>query len=279
MLDTRALFSYLAQQLPGFECPEAIEVRQFVGGQSNPTYSLTTPAGRYVLRKKPAGKLVPSAHAIEREYAVMRALAGQVPVPSMHLLCEDEGVIGQAFYLMDHVEGRLLPDARMLDAPREERRSLTRELVSVLARLHNVDYQAIGLDGFGKAGGYVARQLARLSQQYEASRIEDNADMELVIGWLADQPSPADETTIVHGDYRSYNVLYASDAPHIAAVLDWELATRPKPSWSSSIAAKPDATRFPTGAIFSSSRCFAARRSAPASTNAPSMEPQQAPMR
>jgi aminoglycoside phosphotransferase (APT) family kinase protein len=225
MFEPHALCSYLAERLPGFDRPEAIEIKQFAGGQSNPTYSLATPAGRFVLRRKPAGKLVPSAHAIEREYAVMRALAGHVPVPSMHLLCEDEGVIGQAFYVMDHVEGRLFPDARMLDAPREERAFLTRELVLVLARLHRVDTLAVGLEGFGKAGGYVARQLARLSQQYMASRIEDNADMDLVIDWLANQPPPADESAIVHGDYRSYNVLYACDASNIAAVLDWELAT------------------------------------------------------
>jgi aminoglycoside phosphotransferase (APT) family kinase protein len=225
MFDTGALFAYLAKRLPGFDRPEAIEVRQFTGGQSNPTFSLATPAGRYVLRKKPEGRLLPSAHAIEREYAVMRALAGHVPVPRVHLLCEDVGIIGQAFCVMDHVEGRMLPDARMLDAPRAERRALTLELVSVLARLHRVDYHAVGLGGFGKSGGYLARQLARLSQQYEASRVEDNTDMDRVIAWLADQPPPADESAIIHGDYRSYNVLYASDAPHIAAVLDWELAT------------------------------------------------------
>jgi aminoglycoside phosphotransferase (APT) family kinase protein len=225
MLDTGALFPYLAERLPGFDQPDRIAVEQFVGGQSNPTYSLATPAGRYVLRKKPAGKLLPSAHAIEREFAVMQALAGQMPVPRTHLLCEDEDILGQAFYVMDHVVGRVLPDARMLDAPREERRALCLELVSVLARLHRVDYHAAGLAAFGKTGGYVERQLARLSKQYEASRVEENADMDLLFTWLGDHLPRNDESSIVHGDYRSYNVLYEPSQPRIAAVLDWELAT------------------------------------------------------
>jgi aminoglycoside phosphotransferase (APT) family kinase protein len=224
-IETGRLFPYLAERLPGFDRPDAVTVQQFVGGQSNPTYSLATPAGRYVLRKKPAGDLLPSAHAIEREYAVMQALAGQVPVPRMHLLCEDEDVLGQAFYVMDHVEGRVLPDARMLDAPRAERRALCLELISVLARLHRVDYRSAGLETFGKTGSYVERQLARLSKQYEASRVEENTYMDLVIAWLKDHLPRKDESAIVHGDYRSYNVLYAPSEPRIAAVLDWELAT------------------------------------------------------
>lgn len=223
--DKGALIAFLGGRLPGFDHAGAITFRQFTAGQSNPTFGITTPSGDYVLRKKPVGKLLPSAHAIEREYTVMRGLAGQVPVPEMLLFCDDESIIGQAFYLMGHVDGRMLADARMLDAPRDERRALCLEMVSVLAKLHGVDFRAAGLEGFGPAGGYVARQLARLSQQYSASRVEDNADMDLVVRWLQANLPDADESCVVHGDYRSYNVLYAPDAPRIAAVLDWELAT------------------------------------------------------
>lgn len=221
--DEAGLARYLRGKLPGFEAE--IEVRQFQGGQSNPTYRIVTPAGDYVLRKKPAGKLLPSAHAIEREFTVMRALAGHVPVPRMHLLCEDESVLGQPFYVMQHIDGRIMPDARLLDAPRAERRALCLELVSVLARLHRVDYRAAGLGEFGRSERYVARQLARWSKQYAASRVEDNADMDRLIGWLEANLPASDESSIVHGDYRTHNVIFARDEPRIAAVLDWELAT------------------------------------------------------
>jgi len=224
-LDRAALSSYLSEHLPGFDDASQVDIRQFSGGQSNPTYCLSSPSGRYVLRKKPAGQLLPSAHAIEREFALMRALCGLVPVPRTHLLCEDDSVLGQAFFIMDFVDGRLLTDARMVEAKREERRSLCLELVSVLARLHQVDYRAVGLEDFGKTGGYVPRQLSRLSNQYAASRIEDNADMDLLIRWLEDNLPHNDESAIVHGDYRSYNVIFETNAPRIAAVLDWELAT------------------------------------------------------
>lgn len=225
MKESAALYRYLEQHLPGFDRPDAIEVKRFSGGQSNPTFSLTTPAGRYVLRKKPAGDLVPSAHAIEREFAVMRALDGHVPVPRMHLLCEEPGIIGEPFYVMDHVEGHSLPDARMLEVPRDARRALCLELATVLARLHRVDFRSVGLEGFGRNGGYVERQLKRLSNQYAASRVEDNADMELAMRWLGENVPPDDESAIVHGDYRGYNVLFSMGQPRIAAVLDWELAT------------------------------------------------------
>jgi aminoglycoside phosphotransferase (APT) family kinase protein len=221
--DEAALARFLRGKLPGFDAQ--IEVRQFQGGQSNPTYRIGTPAGTYVLRKKPAGKLLPSAHAIDREFAVMRALAGQVPVPKMYLLCDDESVVGQPFYVMEHIDGRVMPDARLLDALRDERRALCLELATVLARLHRVDYKAVGLGEFGRSEGYVARQLARWSKQYVASRVEDNADMDRLIAWLEANLPPNDESSVVHGDYRTHNVLYARQEPRIAAVLDWELAT------------------------------------------------------
>jgi aminoglycoside phosphotransferase (APT) family kinase protein len=221
--DEAALGRYLQDRLPGFDGP--FEVSQFVGGQSNPTYRLVTPAGAYVLRKKPAGTLVPSAHAVDREFAVIQALQGRIPVPRAHLLCEDESVIGQAFYVMDLVPGRVMPDARLLDAPKAERAALSLELVRVLAQLHRVDYRAVGLEGFGRAEGYVARQLARWSKQWATSRVEDNVDMDALIGWLEANLPKQDEAGIVHGDYRSHNVIFAPDQPRVAAVLDWELAT------------------------------------------------------
>jgi aminoglycoside phosphotransferase (APT) family kinase protein len=221
--DEGALARFLEQKLPGFD--GQIEVRQFQGGQSNPTYLIGTTAGNYVLRKKPAGKLLASAHAVDREFTVMRALAGHVPVPKMYLLCEDESVLGQPFYVMEHIAGRVMPDARLLDAPREERRALCLELVTVLARLHRVDYRAVGLGEFGRSDGYVARQLARWSKQYAASRVEENTDMDRLIAWLGANLPPTDESSVVHGDYRTHNVLFSRQKPRVAAVLDWELAT------------------------------------------------------
>lgn len=222
-VDEAALTRYLHDKLPGFAA--TIEVTQFQAGQSNPTYRIVTPAGSYVLRKKPAGKLVPSAHAIEREFAVMRALDGLAPVPRMKLFCDDAGVIGQTFYVMEFVDGRVMPDARLLDAAAEERAALCFEMIGVLARLHRIEHRAIGLEKFGRSEGYVARQLSRWSGQYASSRVEDNADMNRLIPWLQDHLPSAEETAIVHGDYRSHNVIFARGEPRIAAILDWELAT------------------------------------------------------
>jgi aminoglycoside phosphotransferase (APT) family kinase protein len=221
--DEAALKRYLKDRLPGFEGD--IEVRQFQVGQSNPTYRIKTSDGTYVLRKKPAGKLLPSAHAVDREFAVLSALQGKIPVPRVHLLCEDESVLGQAFYMMDFVEGRIMVDARMESAGREERAPLCFDLVSVLARLHNVDYREVGLEGFGRPDGYVARQLSRWSKQYLDAKFEENADMEQVIPWLEANLPKQDEASIVHGDYRSHNVIFAPNEPRVAAVLDWEIAT------------------------------------------------------
>jgi aminoglycoside phosphotransferase (APT) family kinase protein len=225
--DERGLVQYLNGKLPGFEAE--VEVRQFQDGQSNPTYRLVTPARDYVLRKKPPGKLLPSAHAIEREFSVMRALEGRVPVPRMYLLCNDDSVIGQPFYVMEYVDGRVMRDARLLDAERGERRPLCLELVTVLARLHRVDFHGAGLEDFGRPQGYVARQLARWSNQYAASRIEDNADMNQLIPWLERHLPVTEESAIVHGDYRSHNVVFAPREPRLVAVLDWELATIGEP--------------------------------------------------
>lgn len=221
--DEARLANYLLDKVPGFESD--FDVSQFQGGQSNPTYRITTVAGTYVLRKKPAGNLLPSAHAIDREFNIMGALNTSIPVPKMLHLCEDPNVIGQSFYLMEYIGGRLFPDARLLDANINERRELSFELVRVLARLHKVDYRAVGLGDFGRPSGYIARQLSRWSKQYAASRVEENADMGRLIQWLERHLPTDDEAAIVHGDYRSHNVLFATDEPRIVAVLDWELAT------------------------------------------------------
>jgi aminoglycoside phosphotransferase (APT) family kinase protein len=221
--DEAALAAYLDKHLPGFG--GEIAVTQFQGGQSNPTYRIDTANGAYVLRKKPPGKLLPKAHQIEREYAFMEALSGSIPVPKMLHLCEDENVIGQSFYVMEHVEGRIFPDARLLGAERKGRRQLSFELMRVMARLHKADAEALGLSGFGKPGGYIARQLSLWSRQYEAAKFEDNEAMDRVIPWLEMRLPERDEIAIVHGDYRSHNILFSPDEPKIAAVLDWEIAT------------------------------------------------------
>jgi aminoglycoside phosphotransferase (APT) family kinase protein len=221
--DQAALCRYLRGRLPGFG--GQILVTPFQAGQSNPTYRLDTPAAAYVLRKKPAGPLQPSAHAIDREFRVLQALQGRFPVPRPHLFCDDESVIGQAFYVMDLVEGRILPDARLLEAPRDQRAEMSLELVRVLARLHRIDHREAGLEGFGRPDGYVARQLARWSSQWATARVEDNPHMDRLIGWLEANLPAGDESAIVHGDYRSHNVIFDPDKPRVAAVLDWELAT------------------------------------------------------
>lgn len=228
--DPAALESYLAARLPGFAGP--IQVEQFKGGQSNPTFRLTAPAGRYVMRAKPgpASKLLPSAHAIEREFRVMRALHGtDVPVARMHLLCEDESVIGRAFYLMEHVDGRVLWDPALPGMTPAERGAIYDEMNRVIAALHAVDPSAVGLADYGKPGNYFERQIGRWTKQYQASATQPIEAMDRLIEWLpANIPSAArDETqvSIVHGDYRLDNLIFHPVEPRILAVLDWELST------------------------------------------------------
>jgi len=222
--DVSALQAYLERRVPGFRGP--ITVRQFRGGQSNPTYYLTTGDGAYVLRRKPPGKLLPSAHAVDREYRVLTALQGTgVPVPRTYVLCEDPDVIGTPFYLMEHVEGRLFRDAALPGASPAERTAIYDSMNEVLARLHRLDWKALGLADFGKPGNYYARQIHRWTQQYRASATDRIPEMEELIAWLPDHIPPADETTIVHGDYRPGNMLMHPTEPRVAAVLDWELST------------------------------------------------------
>ena len=228
--DVGQLESHLRRHLDGFAGPLAIE--QFKGGQSNPTYKLITPTRQYVMRSKPgpAAKLLPSAHAVEREFRVMKALAASaVPVPQMLLLCEDEAVIGRAFYIMSFVEGRVLWEQSLPGLQRSERAAIYDEMNRVIAALHQVDVSAAGLDGYGKPGNYFERQIGRWSKQYLASVTEPIAEMDQLIAWLpAHLPASALDTSqvsVVHGDYRLDNLVFATDAPRVVATLDWELST------------------------------------------------------
>ena len=218
--------------------PEAFDghlrIRQFQGGQSNPTYHLACNVGDYVLRKKPPGKLLPSAHAVEREFRVMQALAvshlqapagSGVPVPRMLGLCEDATLIGTPFFVMQHVPGRLMGSRFAEAGPLAERQAINDDLLRVLAALHRVDWRAAGLEGFGRPERYVERQVARWTAQWEGSRTEDVPTMERLSAWLQQHLPADDAASIVHGDYRLGNVLVHPTAPRIAAVLDWELAT------------------------------------------------------
>jgi len=229
-VDVAALEAYLAAHLPGFAGPLTVE--QFKGGQSNPTYKLTTPSAAYVMRAKPgpAAKLLPSAHAIEREFRVMRALAAtDVPVARMHLLCEDEAVVGRAFYVMEYVDGRVLWDPLLPGMTPAERRATYDEMNRVIAALHRVDPAAVGLADYGKAGNYFERQIGRWTKQYQASITEPIEAMDRLIEWLpAHIPvgaRDASQVSIVHGDYRLDNLIFHPHEPRIVAVLDWELST------------------------------------------------------
>jgi aminoglycoside phosphotransferase (APT) family kinase protein len=224
--DVARLQAHLEKHLPG--CRGPLEVQQFQGGQSNPTYLLTTPAARYVLRSKPgpAAKLLPSAHAIEREFHVMRALAAQgIPVPWTLLLTEDESVIGRAFYVMEHVEGRIFWEQSLPDLAPAERSAIYDEMNRVIARLHQVDVERAGLADFGKAGNYFERQIGRWSRQYRASETEAIEAMDRLIEWLPAHIPPGEETTVVHGDFRMDNLIFHPREPRVVAILDWELAT------------------------------------------------------
>ena len=228
--DVGTLQAHLAAHLKGFAGPLTVE--QFKGGQSNPTYKLLTPGRAYVMRSKPgpAAKLLPSAHAIEREFRVMHALAGsEVPVAQMLLLCEDEAVIGRAFYVMEFMDGRVLWDQSLPGLGNAERGAVYDEMNRVIAALHNVDVHAAGLDGYGKPGNYFERQIGRWSKQYLASVTETIDEMDRLIAWLpAHMPATAldnSQVSVVHGDYRLDNLVFHKTEPRIIAVLDWELST------------------------------------------------------
>jgi aminoglycoside phosphotransferase (APT) family kinase protein len=222
--DELALEVYLRDHIPGFKGPLAVE--QFRGGQSNPTYRIAAGGAHYVLRRKPPGKLLPSAHAVDREYAVMTALGRTgFPVPKTYLLCADEAVIGTKFFVMDYVEGRILWDQSLPGMTRAERGAIYDEMNRVIAALHGVDYHAIGLADYGRPGNYFARQIKRWSEQYRASETERIEAMEDLIAWLPDNIPEGDETSIVHGDFRLDNMVFHPAEPRVLAVLDWELST------------------------------------------------------
>lgn len=222
--DTERLAEYMRQNVEGFAGP--IEVEQFKGGQSNPTYLVRAGGKSYVMRRKPPGKLLPSAHAVDREYRVITALAvTDVPVAKTYALCTDESVVGTMFFIMDYVEGRIFWDPALPGMTPAERASIFDEINRVIAALHRVDYQAVGLGDYGKPGSYFARQINRWTKQYRASETETIEAMDHLIDWLPQHIPADDETRIVHGDFRIDNVIFHPTEPRALAVLDWELST------------------------------------------------------
>jgi len=224
--DTDALADYMRQHVAGFS--GSLTVEQFKGGQSNPTFKLSADGQQYVLRTKPApaAKLLPSAHAIEREFRVIDALhnAG-FPAAKQYALCTDEAVIGRSFYIMEFVAGRILWDQSLPGMNKTERSAIYDEINRVIAQLHNIDYAAIGLADYGKSGNYFARQIDRWTKQYRASETEKIDAMEHLIAWLPNNIPAGDDTSIVHGDYRMDNMIFHPTEPRILALLDWELST------------------------------------------------------
>jgi aminoglycoside phosphotransferase (APT) family kinase protein len=225
--DIGALEGYLRKHVPDYAGP-LVRVSEFQGGQSNLTYLLATPSRAYVLRRRPAGHLLPGAHAVDREYRIMSTLGAStdVPVPHTYVFCADEDVIGTAFFVMEYVEGRIFWDSTLPELEVSERRAYVNSLVEVLARLHTVNYGAIGLADFGRQGSYVRRQIARWSKQYlsdpDAGRV---ASIDRLIEWLTCHVPETEETTLVHADLRFDNVVFHSNQPKVLAILDWELAT------------------------------------------------------
>jgi aminoglycoside phosphotransferase (APT) family kinase protein len=226
--ETARLEAWMRENVAGYRGPVTVE--QYGGGQSNPTYRLSAPSGRYVLRRKPPGKLLASAHAVDREYRVITALGPTgFPVPRTYGLCEDEAVIGTAFYVMDCVEGRVLWDQQLPDLPRTERAAIFDRMNATIARLHQIDYKAIGLESYGRPGNYLARQIDRWSKQYRLSETERIEAMDNLIDYLPKNIPEEDATSIVHGDYRMDNMIFHATEARILAIIDWELSTLGNP--------------------------------------------------
>lgn len=222
--DEAALSRWISSAIPGGPRLQAVE--KFAGGQSNPTYRVRTDAGQYVLRRKPFGDLLPSAHAIEREYRLISAIHPTgFAVPGPVALCEDRSVIGAVFYLMEMVEGRTFWDGALPDLARQDRRACYDAMVDTLAALHAIDHEAVGLGDFGRPGNYMRRQIDRWTKQYRATQTDDIPEVERLIEWLPRTLPEQAGVSIIHGDYRLDNLIYAADAPRVRAVLDWELAT------------------------------------------------------
>ncbi len=225
-LDIKRLGPYLEENLPGFS--ENIKVEKFPGGQSNPTFKLTSGSDQVVLRRKPPGELLPSAHAVDREYRVIKALENtDVPVAKTHVLCEDENIIGSSFYIMEYLDGRVFWDPALSEVnSNEEREAIYDEMNRVLAALHSVDIDTVGLSDFGRPGNYFERQINRWTKQYRASETEKSDSMEILIQWLPENlPEDDGLVGLVHGDYRLDNIMFHRNEPKIIGVLDWELST------------------------------------------------------
>jgi len=223
--DESALQAWLKEAMP--ELGHCRRIQQFQGGQSNPTFLLETDTGRYVLRKKPPGQTLPSAHMVEREYKVIRALSDHtdMPVPRARGLCEDPAVIGTPFYIMDFMPGRVVSHPALRELDHDERLPVHYAAMDTLAQLHAVDVEQVGLGDFGRPQGYVARQVERWTKQYQASRTDEMPAMDRLMAWLPDHLPATDECAIAHGDYRVGNLMLAPDRPEVTAILDWELAT------------------------------------------------------
>lgn len=227
-IDAAALTEYLRPRLPEFRAP--LSIQKFAGGQSNPTYKLTAGTHSFVLRKKPPGALLKTAHMVDREFRAISALHGTgVPVARPILYCDDARVIGTEFFLMEYVAGRIFWDPTLPSLSAAERSDIYAEMIRVLAELHKVDYVARGLAEFGKAGNYFARQIKRWTEQYIAAQTEPVPSMDALIRWLPEHIPAADQTTLVHGDYRLDNMVFHPTEPRVLAVLDWELSTLGNP--------------------------------------------------
>jgi aminoglycoside phosphotransferase (APT) family kinase protein len=223
-IDEAKLAAWMANNVEGYKGP--LTVLQFKGGQSNPTYRLDTPGRSYVLRRKPFGKLLPSAHAVDREFRVISALHKVgFPVAKPYALCSDDSVIGSMFYIMSMVDGRVLWNGSLPNLAREDRGAVYRSEVETLAQLHSYDPEEIGLGDYGKPGNYFARQVDRWSKQYRASETSDIPEMNRLIEWLPQTVPAQDRVSIVHGDYRLDNMIFDAKEPKIIAILDWELST------------------------------------------------------
>ncbi len=224
VLDTDKLTAWMTANIEGFRGP--VEVSKFKGGQSNPTYRIESPSGRYVLRRKPYGPLLPSAHAVDREFKVQAGLYKTgFPVVRQYGLCTDDSVLGSWFYVMGMVDGRTIWNGAIANADPAERRATYFAMIDTLARLHNTDVEAAGLSDYGRPGNYFGRQVERWTKQYKLAETETMPEMERLIAWLPATLPEQTRTSVVHGDYRIDNMIYAHDRPEVLAVLDWELST------------------------------------------------------